>query len=184
MGSMSTAPAPHPATPSVVAPATDTEDAPPAWVRLIGPLMPLVPVVGVLASSWSQLGDGRAWQAVVLPNAVMWCIGVFMFMSSTPHLFMPAQVARSIGWAPSPFQWEVGVASLGMAIAGVMSGGRPREYFLALIIVFSTFMLGAAVGHVREMVRSRNFAAGNAGPIFVYDVLAPAFLIYLYAATA
>ena len=33
------------------------------------------------------------------------------------------------------------------------------------------------------MVRDRNFAAGNAGYIFWYDILAPLLLIVLYVAT-
>jgi len=44
-------------------------------------------------------------------------------------------------------------------------------------------MLGAAAGHVRSMVAERNFAPGNAGFIFWYDLVAPIGLIWLYAAT-
>ena len=43
---------------------------------------------------------------------------------------------------------------------------------------------GAAAGHVREMVTQHNFASGNAGPIFFYDILAPAALIYPYVTTS
>jgi hypothetical protein len=49
--------------------------------------------------------------------------------------------------------------------------------------VFSIFMLGAAVGHVRSMIAEHTFSAGNAGYVFWYDVLAPIFLIALYVAT-
>jgi hypothetical protein len=56
-------------------------------------------------------------------------------------------------------------------------------FWLATIVVFSIFMLGAAVGHVRSMVAERNFAPGNAGFIFWYDLLAPILLIVLYLAT-
>jgi hypothetical protein len=44
-------------------------------------------------------------------------------------------------------------------------------------------MLGAALGHIRSMVRDRNFAPGNAGYIFWYDIIAPLLLIGLYIAT-
>jgi hypothetical protein len=43
-----------------------------------------------------------------------------------------------------------------------------RGFWLATIIVFSIFMLGAAVGHVRSMIAEHNFAPGNAGYIFWY----------------
>jgi hypothetical protein len=57
-----------------------------------------------------------------------------------------------------------------------------RGFWLATIIVLSIFMLGAAVGHVRSMIAEHNFAPGNAGYIFWYDILAPAFLVVMYVA--
>lgn len=35
------------------------------------------------------------------------------------------------------------------------------------------FTLGAAVGHIREMITAHNFAPGNAGVIFWTDILIP-----------
>jgi hypothetical protein len=97
---------------------------------------------------------------------------------------MPRQVAQGIGWATSPFQWEVGLAGVGFGVLGLMAPAFDRGFKLATIIVFSIFMLGAAAGHVRSMVAERNFAPGNAGYIFWYDIVAPIGLIWLYAATA
>ena len=71
--------------------------------------------------------------------------------SAAGHLFMPGQAAESIGWPTSRFQWEVGLAGLGLGGAGVMALGFDRLW-LATIIVFSIFMLGAAVGHIRSML--------------------------------
>ena len=64
-----------------------------------------------------------------------------------------------------------------------MAPAFDRGFWLATIIVYSIFMLGAAVGHVRSMLAEHNFAPGNAGCIFWYDILAPAFLIVMYVAT-
>ncbi len=90
-------------------------------------------------------------------------------------------IAESIGWPPkTPWQWEVGLASLATGVLGVIASGFGDEFTLATIIAFSVFYLGAAVGHVREMVIHRNFKAGNAGPIFFFDVLVPIYLIVLY----
>lgn len=90
-------------------------------------------------------------------------------------------IAESIGWpSKTPWQWEVGLASLATGVLGVIASGFGDEFTLATIIAFSVFYLGAAVGHVREMVTHRNFKAGNAGPIFFFDVLVPVYLIVLY----
>lgn len=37
----------------------------------------------------------------------------------------------------------------------------------------SIFSLGAAVGHVQQMIASHNFAPGNAGVIFYTDIAIP-----------
>ena len=99
------------------------------------------------------------------------------------HLFTPGPVAKAIGWPTSRFQWEVGLAGVGYGVAGVMAPAFDQGFWLATIIVFSIFMLGAAVGHVRSMIAEHNFAPGNAGYIFWYDILAPAFLVVMYVAT-
>ncbi len=62
----------------------------------------------------------------------------------------------------------------------MIASGFDDEFTLATIIAFSVFYLGAAVGHVREMVTRRNFKPGNAGPIFFFDVLVPVYLVVLY----
>jgi hypothetical protein len=166
-------------------PSTDTGDVPP-WTSWISPLVVIVPVAGLLVScafQWSGRAPGETWQQVVYANSLGWLVGAFLCMTAPPHLFFPAPIARSIGWAPSPFQWELGVASAGMAVAGIMAGGQPRSFALATIIIFTVFLWGDAVGHIRSMAQDHNFSVNNAGPIFFYDLLAPAALIYLYAAT-
>ena len=40
-------------------------------------------------------------------------------------------------------------------------------------------MLGAAVGHIQQMVTTHNFAPGNAGIIFYLDILIPLFGVAL-----
>ena len=44
----------------------------------------------------------------------------------------------------------------------------------------SIFLVGAAAGHVKQMIVAKNFAPGNAGAVFLADVLVPVFLIVLY----
>lgn len=44
-------------------------------------------------------------------------LGLWAFIG---HVFFAGQSAASIGWAPSPFQYEVGVANLGLGLASLM----------------------------------------------------------------
>ena len=50
------------------------------------------------------------------------------------------------------------------------------DFWTATVVGYSIFLWGAAAGHVRQMVKERNFAPGNAGLVFYMDMLVPAFL--------
>ncbi len=46
---------------------------------------------------------------------------------------------------------------------------------LAAVLGPSIFTLGAAAGHINQMISAHNFAPGNAGIIFWTDILIPLF---------
>jgi hypothetical protein len=155
----------------------------PIPLRALAAWPALTPVVAFAIAEIVQLvqhgTDG--FHRATLVNGLVYLIGVAGIIGASGHLLKADDVARSIGWPPgSPFQWEVGVADLGWGVLGVMCSSRGRDFWLATIIVSSIFLLGAAVGHVKQMVVAKNFAPGNAGAVFAADVLVPVFLIVLY----
>lgn len=125
--------------------------------------------------------DGGASQRDVLVDALTFLVGVNGIMAGSGHLFAGPQVAQAIGWQPSPFQWEVGLADVSFGVLGVMAGSYSQGFWLATIIAFSIFMLGDAVGHIRQMIVAHDFAPGNAGIYFWNDIILPIALIVLYA---
>jgi hypothetical protein len=150
----------------------------------VGQWIIYVPVAGfVINLAIRLIGGVDDWKIETLKLGLLWLVGVNGIITGTGHMFMPAPIAQSIGWATSPFQWEVGLADLSYGVLGVMAPAFGREFWLATIIVFSIFMLGAAVGHVRSMLREHNFAPGNAGYIFWYDIIVPLALIAMYIVT-
>lgn len=100
-------------------------------------------------------------------------VGVTFLYNFVMHCFFGAMAASFIGWADSPFQVEVGTASLGFSIVGFLAAFRGFDMRLAAVIGPSAFLLGAAAGHVYQMVAAGNFAPGNAGVIFWTDILVP-----------
>jgi hypothetical protein len=151
---------------------------------LVGRYIVYLPLAGFIVSfAIALVGGVDDWKETALKLGLTWLVGVNGIALGSGHLFMPQPVAASIGWPTSRFQWEVGLANVGYGVVGVMAPYFDRDFWLASIVVFSIFMLGAAVGHVRSMIAEHNFAPGNAGYIFWYDVLAPLFLIALYIAT-
>ena len=65
------------------------------------------------------------------------------------------------------------MASLGFAAVAIYAAWRGFEVRLAAILGPAVFLLGAAVGHVHQMIVARNFAPGNAGIIFYMDIIIP-----------
>ncbi|WP_235681170.1 DUF6790 family protein [Tomitella gaofuii] len=173
-------------TPAAPAPAPAPDEAPPLLLRLLG-MTTFIGVAGFLIAEIVQLAasgtSGFADHSLL--NALTWLAGVNSLVVGCGHLMFPDPVAESIGWGKgSPFQWEVGLAGVSMGVLGILAGsGFDRQFQLAAVIAFAVFYLGAAVGHVKEMVVERNFAPGNAGFIFWYDLAAPVLVIVLYAVT-
>jgi hypothetical protein len=104
---------------------------------------------------------------------VFFAIGAAYFYNFVMHCFFGETAARFIGWADSPFQFEVGMASLGFSVVGFLAAFRSFDMRLAAILGPSIFTLGAAAGHVYQMVTAHNFAPGNAGVIFYTDIVIP-----------
>jgi hypothetical protein len=110
---------------------------------------------------------------------VFWTIGVLYLYNAVFHIFFGQMAAAFIGWADSPFQFEVGTASLGFSAIGFFAAFGSFDRRLAAILGSGIFMLGAAGGHIYQMITAHNFAPGNAGIIFWSDILLPAIGVLL-----
>ena len=98
------------------------------------------------------------------------------------HLAFPALSAAQIGWAPSPFQFEVGMADLAIGATACLSFWRDLSFKAAVVMINAIFLAGDAVGHVRQMIAADNFAPGNAGTPFFTDIILPVLTIALLLA--
>ncbi len=106
-------------------------------------------------------------------------IGVAGLWAGVYHVFFPEIAASHIGWQPSPFQFEVGMADLAIGITACVAFWSDLNFKAATVSVASIFLLGDAVGHVREMMVAGNFAPGNAGVPFYMDIICPLLAISL-----
>jgi len=100
------------------------------------------------------------------------------------HVFFAEEAAASIGWANTPFQYEVGVANLGLGLASIYAAFRDFEARVAAAIAAACFLVGAGIIHVVDIVQHGNLASGNAGPIMVTDFLTPIVVFALLFAVA
>jgi hypothetical protein len=150
--------------------------------ELMSPVIASIPIVLfaialVLGISGAAVPGGHPSLTPLAQWILLVALGLQCLWASFSHIFAAERVAKSIGWQTSPFQPEVGGANLGIGLAGIAAAvlGEPAGWVVFLMA--ASFLWGAALVHVRDMIRAKNFAINNAGPIFWWDVLTPATLL-------
>jgi hypothetical protein len=141
-------------------------------------------VFGLAASLITLLRHPRPWSRMTVAEAVLswflfFSLGVSFLYNFVMHVFFSEMAAAFIGWQTSPFQKEVGFASLGFSVVGFLAFKGSPGLRLAALVGPACFLWGAAAGHVQQMVEAHNFAPGNAGVIFYTDILLPVFGLVL-----
>jgi hypothetical protein len=134
--------------------------------------------VGLLAAAVSLWRRPRPLTAAgVVEDLFAWfllsSIGVSFLYNFVLHVVFSDTAAKHIGWEPSPFQTEVGMASLGFAAVGFLAFRGGFGLRAAAVVGPACFLLGAAAGHVHQMVVAHNFEPGNAGVILYTDIGVP-----------
>jgi hypothetical protein len=135
-------------------------------------------LLGFLAAgiAMARKPDGFALTNVaeeLLAYFILFSIALSLFYNFIMHVFFGELAASFIGWADSPFQAEVGYASLGFAAVGLLAFKGSLGVRLAAILGPSLFFWGAAVGHINEIVTAGNYAPGNAGIMLYSDIFLP-----------
>jgi len=143
----------------------------------------VIVVVGTVVH-WLVAGPrtGRRFAEVLLLWLFVVDVGVAGLMGFYAHTAMAAETAASIGWAPgSPFQFEVAVANLAFGVLGILCVWLRGLWWWATAVGISVFLLGAAYGHVQQIVEAGNRSPGNAGAVLYADILIPLVLLALLA---
>jgi len=135
----------------------------------------LAVMLGIITTTWYK--RDRACSDIFLSRLMFFAVGLAGLWGFVVHVFFPMESTKFIGWVASPFEFEVGVANLGMGIAGIFGVRASRGYWIATTLFTTGFLWGAAFGHVYQMMATHNFAPGNAGTIFYNDIIMPLFLI-------
>ncbi|KTD01544.1 DUF6790 family protein [Legionella feeleii] len=110
---------------------------------------------------------------VLFSYFLLFNVGISYLYNFVMHVFLGDMAAQFIGWAQSPFQLEVGFASLGFAVIGIISFSSKLGFRAATVIAPAMFLWGAAGGHIYQMLIADNYAPGNAGIIFWTDIFMP-----------
>jgi hypothetical protein len=135
-------------------------------------------IIGLAARVVSLINKPKPLTINVVAEALfsyylLFTIGINNLVNFVAHVFFGDFSAEFIGWPNSPFQAEVGFASLGVGIAGVIAFKASLPFRFATLVPFSGFAWGAAAGHIYQMIVAHNFSPGNAGVVLPMGILIP-----------
>lgn len=117
---------------------------------------------------------------VLWGETLFYAVGLTMVWAGIFHAYMQDIAAPSIGWQPSPFEYELGWFEIGFGLVAMLSLWRGVEFRLAATIPFVIFSLAAAAQHIEQIVRVHNYAPGNAGLVLWFgDIFVPLFVLVL-----
>ncbi len=102
-------------------------------------------------------------------------IGITYIYNGIMHTVYGDLSASLIGWDNNGFQAEVGYASLGMGIVGVISASKrlPMSAKFLALVVPACFLWGAAATHIIDIVQHGNYSSHNAGTVLYTDIIIP-----------
>lgn len=135
-------------------------------------------IIGLAAGAISLINKPKPLRADVVAEAffsyyLLITIGLNNLVNFVFHVFVGDTAAKFIGWENSPFQAEVGFASLGVGIAGVIAFKASLPFRFATLIPPAAFGWGAAAGHIYQMIVAHNFSPGNVGVVLPMGIVIP-----------
>jgi len=151
---------------------------PSALVFIVGNYFVAFFIIGLIAAGISLLNKPKPLRIAEVSEALLsyhllFAIGINNLINFVFHVLFGDVAAKFIGWENSPFQPEVGFASLGVGIAGVIAFKASLPFRFATLIPPWCFSLGAAGGHIYQMIVAHNFSPGNVGLVLPIDILMP-----------
>jgi hypothetical protein len=142
-------------------------------------------VVGALIHTYRDQHPDRLTRQRMIEIWLLWFVvggGVWAIFGGLTHIGpWSAQIADSIGYRQSFFQWEVGWADIAVGVLGVVCIWKRDSWMTAAVVALAILYWGDAIGHVMQWVAHANTASSNVGAI-PSDILQPLVAIALLVA--
>jgi hypothetical protein len=132
-----------------------------------------------LALSPERRSSRAAIAETYLLYLLFFYVGLMGLLTAYAHVFRPLETSASIGWSTSPYEYEVGMADLTVGVLGVFCLKSSGDFWLATAIANAVWLLGDAVGHVRQMTLNNNHASNNSGIFLVTEFVMPLVILSL-----
>ncbi|MEQ7126737.1 DUF6790 family protein [Actinopolymorpha sp. B11F2] len=142
-------------------------------------------VVGALLHTLLDRDPARRTRRRMVELWLLWFVvggGVWAIVGGISHIGPTSdQIATSIGYRQSMFQWEVGWADITVGVLGLMCIWKRDSWLTAAVVAVAILYWGDAIGHIMEWVAHDNTAPSNIGAI-PSDILQPLVAVILLIA--
>lgn len=117
----------------------------------------------------------RRHHGPLAPQLLAWmlllAVGVSYIWAGIFHVFFPGLASAQIGWQPSPFEFEIGVADIAIGLVAVASFWRGLEFKAAVVWYIVLFSIGVAIGHFRQAYEAHDYASDNFGLLLLITLI-------------
>lgn len=143
-------------------------------------------VVGIAATVLLDRHEARRSGPRLVEIALLWVVvglAVWGLIGVLGHIGPDSeQMAVSIGYAPSMFQWEVGFGDLALSTLGIVAFWWRDRWMTAAVVALAISYWGDAIGHIMQYVGDGNVAPNNvwAIPSDIVQPLLGIVLLVLY----
>lgn len=130
-------------------------------------------VVAFLTRGFSSVPERYlAWLLLLSVGVDGIWVGIF-------HIFFPSIASAQIGWSPSPFEFEIGIADLALGITAVIAFWCSLSFQSAVAVYAILFYVGVAIGHLYDAAVHSNFSPNNFGLLLIITVARAILLSWL-----
>ncbi len=109
-------------------------------------------------------------------------VGIDGIWAGIFHVFFPGIASAQIGWTPSPFEFEIGVADMALGIVAVIAFWRSLSFQSAIALYAILFYVGVAIGHFQQAFAKGDYSPDNFGALLVITIARAILLTLLLAA--
>lgn len=127
-------------------------------------------ILSLILAAFHWSGESFCRYMLLLP------IGVGGLWGFLLHAFAPEYTAQKIGWAESPFQFQVAAANLGLGVAGLVAFWRSWDFAFAVTLMAVGLLMGTAFVHLFEGLFGKDYTVANVGGNLFTDLLIPTLL--------
>ncbi|MGB3338080.1 MAG: DUF6790 family protein [Devosia sp.] len=98
-------------------------------------------------------------------------VGVEALWGGLFHVFMPQLASAQIGWQPSPYEFEIGIADISLGLVAIAAFWRSLSFKSAIATFSVLFDAGVLIGHFQQAFTANNFSPDNFGLMQIVTAL-------------